>query len=177
MSTKKPGQIEIYALIDPRDGSIRYVGKSSCAQRRFKQHLGETRRDYPVYRWIAKLRSMGMKPVLRIERVCEQGEWQEVERALIARERDIGARLLNVAEGGDEPYCSTEVRAANGRANARLVHDDPYKKRVWKLKHFMGTHLKSLIKGGDREAEARQRERMRMLAARWPDICAEWVAI
>src|SRR5690606_2909846 len=60
-----------------------------------------------------------------------------------------GHKLLNVASGGDEPYCSKEVRAENGKKVARLIHDDPKRKRLWYLKQQLSKSLIDLKNRGD----------------------------
>jgi hypothetical protein len=130
--------VDIYALTDPRDGAVRYVGKSRDAERRYRQHLGERRRKTPVYSWIASLAEQGLVPGLTILGVCNESEWKERERAMIAQLRAEGLRLLNLADGGDEPWCSSETRAANGRRVA-AARD----KLLWRLKRDLGAALKA----------------------------------
>ena len=65
------------------------------------------------------------------------GDWREPEIRLIALHRDSG-RLLNVADGGDEPYCPIKVRSANGAKTAKAIHSNPKKKRLWFLKRAIG---------------------------------------
>lgn len=134
--------IEIYTLIDPRDGAVRYIGKAVDSQKRLSKHLRETRRDYPVYRWIAKLRDSGLTPSARVICVCSEDDWREKEIAAINAERAVNARLLNVAAGGDQPYCSKEVRAENGRKVSIARCDTPIKARTYRLKKMMGDMLK-----------------------------------
>lgn len=127
---------EIYALLDPRDGSVRYIGKANCAASRFKGHMRDSRRrNTPVYCWIRKLSDLGLAPKLSILETTD--DWQAAERRLIIEHRNNGVKLLNVAEGGDQPFCPTEVRAANGRANAKKR--DP---RIWRLRQVLGSALK-----------------------------------
>ena len=126
---------EIYALTDP-DGSIRYIGKANVAADRLKGHMRDAqRRSMPVYVWIRKLVAAGSVPGLVVLEVSD--EWQEAERRLIAFHRAAGAPLLNVAKGGDEPYCPASVRAANGRANAQKRN-----KRKWALMRSLGEALR-----------------------------------
>ena len=114
---------EIYALIDPRDGQVRYIGKAQNSKRRLAAHLREARRRTPVYDWIRKLRSMGLTPTVRVLSVTS--DWRHEERKLIAWGRALGCRLLNIADGGDQPACSQEQRSLNAKAlNARYA-DDP----------------------------------------------------
>ena len=110
----------IYALTDPRTGAVRYIGKANDPAKRLKGHMRDARRrQTPVYAWINKLVRLGMAPgLLVLEADC--ADWRESERRLIAEARARGDRLLNVADGGDEPHCPPEVRKANSdRLNAR----------------------------------------------------------
>lgn len=171
MSAKKPENVEIYALIDPRDGVVRYIGKAICAERRLKQHLRETRRDYPVYRWIRHLLGLGLVPQLRIECVCAESEWQAAERSAIAKARETNARLLNVADGGDEPFCPTDVRAKNCRDNAKKRVSDPVKAKLWKLKQMIGVSLKQGY------VSEKTKAKLRALAIKCPSMCGEWASL
>jgi hypothetical protein len=114
-------RVEIYALIDPRDNALRYIGKANCSRKRLASHLRDMHvRNTPVYRWMRKLNGLGLRPSVEVLVSCPQNEWQGVEKRAIQFAKDSGARLLNVAEGGDEPYCSPEVRSANAKAMNRL---------------------------------------------------------
>src|SRR5436190_1164030 len=63
---------QIYALSDPRDGLIYYVGKSGDAERRFYLHLHgyNGRREK---KWIRELHLLGMTPILLILEVIHVG--------------------------------------------------------------------------------------------------------
>jgi hypothetical protein len=162
---------EIYALVDPRDGDIRYIGKANNAAKRLKTHLLDSRRrDTPVYRWIRKLASMELAPAVRVLVTCDKGQWQSEERRLITALRPH-CRLLNVAEGGDEPFCPTETRAANGRRNAASRSSTPLKRRVWELKREIGARLKS------GEITESQRAKLRLAAAKAPHMFGQWAAV
>ena len=114
--------VDIYALRDPKTGAVRYIGKANCARKRFASHLRDSRRrDTPVYRWIRKLASIGMVPELMILISVPPDQWEAAEMAAISKAKAMGIKLLNVAEGGDEPFCSHEVRSANGSRNVGLM--------------------------------------------------------
>lgn len=99
----------IYGLFDST-GALRYIGKANDPAKRLKGHMRDVRRRRtPLYDWLSKYG----EPELRIlEASCH--DWKEAERRLIAEARARGDRLLNVADGGDEPHCPIETRRANG---------------------------------------------------------------
>lgn len=134
---------EIYALCDPGSGEVRYIGKAVDAQKRLASHLRDAnRRDTPVYRWIRKLQERGCAPVVKVLEVVDDTEWKARERSHIQAGRESGLRLLNVADGGDEPFCPPEVRAENGRRAARARIVTPQKRRLWKLKRNLAMALR-----------------------------------
>ena len=108
----------IYGLCHPDTGELRYIGKANNPARRMASHMRDSvRRRTPVYDWI---RSLPARPEMVI---LEAGciDWRIAERRLIARARRLGVRLLNLAEGGDEPFCPIEVRRRNGAATLRML--------------------------------------------------------
>lgn len=160
-------QAEIYALLDPRTDEVRYIGKANNAAKRLQTHLRDAhRRDTPVYRWMRKLLDLGMRP--RVEVLEVTADWREAEMRLIAVTRARGVRLLNVAEGGDQPYCAPEVRAANGRKVAALRKNDPLAKRIWEIKRTLGAAYR---KG---ELSEHAVNCMRVAAVRNPHIFGHW---
>ena len=127
--------VAIYALADPATGEIRYIGKANKPEERLKTHLRDAkRRSTPVYCWLRKLAAQGAQPVMRVlEWSCD---WVEAERRLIAQHREAGARLLNVAEGGNEPACSKAQRAINGAVAAAKRNP-----AIWRYHRHLGSML------------------------------------
>jgi len=162
--------IDIYALHDPDTNEIRYIGKANDAAKRLKSHFRDARRRRtPVYDWINSLNVNGKIPVISIIEQVDDSLWKEREIFLIEHHRSIGTRLLNLALGGDEPFCPTEIRAANARKNARAVHDDPKRKLLWKRKQSLSISLKR----GHIKPELRAK--MKAIAQRRPDLFACWL--
>jgi len=64
----KPKTHSIYHLVDPRDHSVRYVGKSTNPRSRYRVHCQEAaeRQDTAKQRWIAELSRADLQPVLLI---------------------------------------------------------------------------------------------------------------
>jgi len=109
--------VSIYGLKDKRTGKLRYIGKANDPERRMKTHMRDAqRRDTPVCRW---LRKHGEPEMVILVANCD--DWKADERRLIAEHRQKGDRLLNVADGGDQPKCSRDqlmkaAKAMNARA-------------------------------------------------------------
>lgn len=162
--------VEIYALCHPLTGEIRYIGKANNTTKRLASHIRDSRRrDTPVYRWIRKLIKEGLAPVAKVLELCD-GSWQEVEIRLISKYKETG-RLLNVALGGDQPFCPLEVRQENARRVTIARVSTPLKAELYHLKRLLAIDLKE---GYVLEAT---KEKMRALARKHPTLCGEWVSV
>lgn len=93
----------IYALVDPRDHSVRYVGKSDNPRVRYFAHLHGPESNLKTYKanWIRQLKSEGLVPSIVILERVHPSEWADAERKWIAHFRNTGARLTNSTSGGD----------------------------------------------------------------------------
>lgn len=91
----------IYALFDPRNNSIRYVGKTTnrCSER-LRCHVWDRRRSHKR-NWIQSLLAIGLLPRLEIIEAVPRERWREAERFWITYLRFLGCQLTNVAAGGD----------------------------------------------------------------------------
>lgn len=103
----------IYALIDPRDGRVRYVGKTvKTAQERLKDHLWSRKQcaKRPLYRWLNDLLASSLSPQIV---VLEEVSFSDLERReqlatidatetrWITHFREAAAPLLNLTTGGN----------------------------------------------------------------------------
>lgn len=115
---------EIYGLFHPESGELRYIGKANNTQMRLKSHIrASKKRKTPVYCWFRSLAAIGLVPVAKVLIVAE--DWKVEEKRLISEAKSRGERLLNVAEGGDEPFCSDEQRSKNGNVLSERLRSDP----------------------------------------------------
>lgn len=83
MNEKKNPKVEtyaIYALTDPRDAFIRYIGMSNNAYRRFREHIQYPTSPSHKERWLQELLEHGMLPGLVI--------LETVQGEPLARERE-----------------------------------------------------------------------------------------
>lgn len=70
--------IFVYALEDPRTGKPRYVGQTTDPDARLRGHMhGPSTYNAP---WLAEVKAMGLKPVLRILATTDREHVTEVER-------------------------------------------------------------------------------------------------
>lgn len=158
----------IYVLRDPRSGAVCYVGKARSIKSRLASHLRDSsRRGTPVYLWIRELLALGLTPI--IEQVVETNEeqWALREREIIQSFRSRQS-LLNAADGGDQPKCSREVRAANARKVTALRTSTPLKRRIYECKRQIGAGLKSGHVGDA------TKEKLRYAASKRPDLFGCW---
>jgi len=89
----------IYALVDPRNGAIRYVGRAYEPQVRLRQHLNDVCTSNPAkYRWLRELKRSDLRPRMEILEGVE-GTLQDAdarERVWIRHFLDNGADLTNI---------------------------------------------------------------------------------
>lgn len=93
----------IYALIDPRDQTQHYIGKTvqSPPKKRLRQHLLHPATD-GLAEWFSELEHAGHKPELKIlETVPVDGDWRAAEIYWIRYALAQGWYLRNKASGGD----------------------------------------------------------------------------
>lgn len=93
--------VAIYALVDPRDGTCRYIGKTTNPARRQMQHEKSRRRCNPHLRsWLVELRAYGHAPRLVVVDWVSPARWPEAEKRWIAYFASLG-RVYNISPGGD----------------------------------------------------------------------------
>jgi hypothetical protein len=106
--------VYIYALLDPRDSTVRYVGLTRFLWKRFRNHIYRGPNLHFV-NWITKLRSLGKEPNLRVLEIVAERDSGEAERKWITTHRAQGCRLLNYTSGGEKDYSpSVETREKLG---------------------------------------------------------------
>lgn len=98
-----PIAVFIYGLIDPRDGHLRYVGRTKRRLPvRLNGHIQSARKaaDRHVHSWIRGILLSGMKPEIILLEQSDADGWVEAEQFWIEYARSLGADLTNIAAGG-----------------------------------------------------------------------------
>lgn len=93
------GEHSIYALIDPRDMTVRYVGKSTDPKRRLAEHTANKMSARDVGPWLQELRDAGLAPIMEILDRASAIEWERAEQYWIGFYSQRGC-LLNTEVGG-----------------------------------------------------------------------------
>ncbi len=119
-----PGKGSIYTLTDPRDGTVRYVGKTTkTLPERLAGHLASP--TNPAMRlWLSTLSAQHFVPTITQVSVVSETRLDEEEQRLIRKHARDGARLFN------SPYYRQHLgdltnAAAVGRPQAALLVEAP----------------------------------------------------
>lgn len=92
----------IYALLDPRDNQIRYIGKANKPKERYINHYNSAR-DKGTHKrnWINSIRKDGFRPEMIVLDEAPKDDWQYWEVFYISLFKTWGFKLLNYTDGGD----------------------------------------------------------------------------
>lgn len=126
----------IYGLLDPRDGQLHYVGKSSSGLKRAKAHSRPSalKRDHTrTGNWIKSLISQGLKYNISVIQFFETGDCLcAAEIFWISHFKMVGCELYNHTLGGEgatgrkvSEETRAKIRAANmGNKNGLGKHPE-----------------------------------------------------
>ena len=89
----------IYALLDPRDNEVRYIGKTINPKRRLSEHLADSKREYN-YRamWIKSLLKENLNPLIKFLKICPLSDFVKYETEYIKLYKN--GKLTNSDETG-----------------------------------------------------------------------------
>jgi group I intron endonuclease len=93
----------IYALIDPINGDVRYIGKTIDLKVRFRLHLNQTWKNIHKNNWIKALLAQGKEPIMEVIETIpnsDDTDWQIRETHWIQFYRALGSPLTNLDTGG-----------------------------------------------------------------------------
>ncbi len=90
----------IYSLIDPRTNEVRYIGKSTNPEKRYKDHCFYDRGNYKSS-WVKNLKSENLLPRCEVLWLTSDDRGSELEKIFIKRGRELGWPLTNLTDGGE----------------------------------------------------------------------------
>jgi hypothetical protein len=115
-----PSHAKIYYLEDPRNGALKYVGKTiQPLQQRLQQHVYPARvgkHNHPKAKWIRSVLADGHLPSIRLLEVVPYDQWRRAEREWATKFRISGADLTN-----DAPVGGGGERSHSGRMTQDAV--------------------------------------------------------
>jgi len=114
----------IYALVDPNDGAIRYIGKSDNLQLRYYNHICYSKTSYDhKSNWIKKLRANNQQPELIIVEKVLYSQWQEREKYWIDFYKLKGCDLTNSTNGGEgvNSFDALFIRGMQAKDSGKLL--------------------------------------------------------
>lgn len=97
----------IYALVDPREYKIRYIGKACNPNDRLNSHIAWAKEEFVKlknhnYNWIRELLHLNLLPMLHVLDIVPEEDWQLAEQAWIFYGREeAGWDLTNATDGGE----------------------------------------------------------------------------
>lgn len=89
----------IYALIDPRDWEVRYVGKTIDPKNRLRAHIfphNDTKERNIKMRWTEELKALKLKPIMDVLCTCPDDQSELYEYRYI-KLFNYNNQLLNIA--------------------------------------------------------------------------------
>jgi hypothetical protein len=125
----------IYALLDPSDYAVRYVGYALDGPKRLESHLQQSLKAYGhKAAWIRSLRVRGERPIMvTLEDLSGDVAWRVNERWWIARMRELGCDLTNTTDGGEGGAIlaaqSPEARAKRSASNTGKKRSEEFCRR------------------------------------------------
>lgn len=129
------GNVVIYALVDPRDETIRYVGVTNDRSRRLEEHSNSQKGNRSLRDWTAELRVYGC--VLEMIQLGNAGgDWEQAEINWIAWFRENGFALYNIHKGGirHEERTPAPKKKSNPPQNKKKRPPDPEKQRERRIR-------------------------------------------
>lgn len=93
----------IYGLFDPETLELRYIGKTTVGEARYRRHINPKTLDNNSYKvnWIKSIQSKGLQPVYEVlELANDMDHMNELEEFYIDYFKSLGCKLTNAQNGG-----------------------------------------------------------------------------
>lgn len=121
----------IYILLDPKNGDVRYVGKSDNPNKRLKEHIKKCRNSVTYKNnWVLSLLNEGKTPLLEVIDDVPYDEWGFWETYYIDLYKSWGFKLTNTAPGGIGGDLGPEVNRKISQSKKGYKHTEESKKKM-----------------------------------------------
>lgn len=121
MSKERSSTTFIYALIDPRNGNIRYIGKANNPRTRFNSHVFDLAKTKKT-NWIKSLVKIGLKPELLVIDEVLISEWIFWEMHYISLFKFYGFKLTNLTDGGEGGSLIKRIMTQETKEKLSRIH-------------------------------------------------------
>jgi len=112
----------IYALKDPTDNKVRYIGKANDPHKRYGDHLNSGRdKNTHKRNWINKLKKENLRPILEILIEVPIEDWKKYEKEYIRKYIKDGCDLVNYTEGGEGLSFGNLTSFKSGHGSKKIV--------------------------------------------------------
>jgi group I intron endonuclease len=107
-------KVYIYALTDPNNNAIRYIGKTVNIKQRLAQHLKDNSKSYKAS-WLKSLKDNNQICNIEIIDIVDKDGWEFWEIYWIEQYKIWGCELTNLTKGGigHKGYKKTELQKKN----------------------------------------------------------------
>ncbi len=143
-------QWTIYALIDPRDSAVRYIGWTFNLRKRLLDHISKAKfQTTHKANWINLLATLNLSPII-MSLETGSGDWTEAEQKWIAHFLANGADLTNATKGGEGVVGlvfsdATRAKMAAAKKGRKQTPEAVEKGRIAKIGHPVSPETRAKI--------------------------------
>jgi len=127
--------VYIYGLYDPRNGNLRYIGKTLNLKTRLYLHLREIRNTHKN-QWLKNLKDLGLSPEMKVLQIIENSDdkdWQDIEKEWISKSLKEGHPLTNLdsgGRGGNLKCKETRMKMSEAQKARNYKHSKESKRKI-----------------------------------------------
>ena len=174
--------VYIYTLSDPKNGQVRYVGKTEYVDKRLHQHIRDCNKSNNHKNcWIKSVLKNGEKPIFNILDEVEKSNWQYWEIYWIAQFKYWGFNLVNSTDGGEGNNNQIFTEKTRKKLSERFFgeknpffnkkHSEETKKILKHKRQFQKTNFEKLLEcNKKRRKPVLQYDKLGILIKEWDSI-------
>lgn len=121
----------IYAICDPINDEVIYIGNTFSLRHRMYFHLNKNTQktlSTPISKWLYDILNKGIKPKIKTIEICSKEDSYDREKYWIRQHKENGCMLLNVALGGKGASGVSKVMSEESKNKIRLKKKGAFQK-------------------------------------------------